>query len=646
MGRRSEGNMPRSLHVRADRSLLLADVRSRRQRHLRVEVVAPRCAPRGSLSLGLVLDKSGSMAGAKLNLAREGAIRAIRSLRAEDRVSVVTYSEDPSVLIRSGSADESAKRVAERRLLEIEPGGGTDLCGGWLRGCEQVGLGLGPGRRGRCLLLTDGLANEGITDRPTIVGHAAELRRRGVTTSTLGVGADFDEGLLREMAEAGGGNFYFAESASQLSDFIAGETGEAINVVVRDAALILDLPAGASVTSPNPFRIRSEPRQSVVELGDLVADQVLSLILTVEFPGGREGEAVLVRCWLWDPSGVLDGSEDLAFAYATPAAYAAERREREVDREAMAAYAASARRRAAELGRRGDTAQGRAVLQKMAGDIRRHARGDPKLVQLATQLEREAEALEGMDSLAYKRLEYATFGALRSKGEDGMTLGTMDFTSRTLALTMLPEEPGVDGASFLVVAVTTDKEGTRLVESAGSVLAAASPRAFACSIVDCGARVLDAGAGVALSREDELGLAYAMAGTSEAVKIAFVRGLLEDGATSHWYAKESAAIVSLSAWDDRMETPAEAFVAHEMLRHWLRRRCPVWDPAVSSHRDVRNCWGEVCEGPADVEARIKAGDLCPACRQLFGAAGVDVDQLLSLVVAVHDLAARPAGTPN
>jgi Ca-activated chloride channel family protein len=638
--------MPRSLHVRADRSLLLADVHSRRQRHLRVEVVAPRAAPRGALSLGLVLDKSGSMAGAKLNLAREGALRAIGSLRAEDRVSVVAYSDEACVLIRSGSADESAKRVAQRRLVEIEAGGGTDLCGGWLRGCEQVGLGLGADRRGRCLLLTDGLANEGITDRPTIVGHAAELRRRGVTTSTLGVGADFDEGLLREMAEAGGGNFYFAEAASQLSDFIAGETSEAIKVVVRDAALVIDLPEGASVKSPNPFLIRSEPRQSVVELGDLVADQVLSLVLTVEFPGGREGEAALVRCWLWDPAGVLDGSEDLAFAYATPAAYAAERRDQEVDREAMAAYAASARRSAAELGRRGDTAQGRAVLQKMACDIRSHAHGDPKLVALAAELERDAARLESMDSLAYKRLEYTTFGALRSKGEDGMTLGTMGFTSRTLALMMQPENPGVAPTPLLVVAVTTDKEATRLVESAGRALAAASPQAFACSIVDGGARVLDSGAGVALTREDELGLAYAMAGTSEAVKIAFVRGLLHDGATSHWYPEESAAIVSLSAWDDRGDTPAEAFVGYEMLLQWLRRHCPAWNLAVPTHGERRKCWGDFGEGPADIEGKIEAGDLCPGCRQLFDAAGVDVGQLLSLVAAVHDLAARPAGTPN
>jgi len=282
----------------------------------------------------------------------------------------------------------------------------------------------------------------------------------------------------------------------------------------------------------------------------------------------------------------------------------------------------------------------------MAGDIRRHAHGDPKLLQLASELDREAAALDRMDSLAYKRLEYTTFGALRSKGEDGMTLGTIGFTSQTLALMMRPEDLGVGPAPFLVVAVTTDKDGTRLVESAGRVLAAASPRAFACSIVDGGARVLDSGSGVALSREDELGLAYAMAGTTDEVKVAFVRGLLDDGAASHWYANEKAAIVSLSAWDDGLETPPEAFVAYEMLMPWLRRRCPTWDPAVASHHDGRRCWGEFGEQPADIEGKIRAGDLCPGCRRLFGAAGVDVDQLMSLVTAVHDLAARPAGAPS
>jgi Ca-activated chloride channel homolog len=637
--------MPRSLHVQADSTMVRAAGRSRR--HLRVEVVAPRRLPRVPLSLALVLDRSGSMAGAKLDLAREGAIRAIRSLRAEDRLSVLAYNEEVSMLVRSGAADDPARRVAEQRLSKVRAGGNTDLCGAWLRGCEQVGLGLDDGRLGRCLLLTDGLANQGITDGPTIVGHAAELRRRGVTTSTLGVGKDFDEVLLRRMAEAGGGNFYFAEHATQLSDFIAGETGEAIKVAAREAALVVDLPAGAAVTSPNPFRIRVEPRRSIVELGDLVADQVLSLVLTVDFPEGREGEEALVQCWLWDAGGVLEGAVEQAFVFAGPEAYRSRPRDREVDGEVASAYAAAARRRAAELGREGAVGKGREVLQKMAAEIRQRADGDPKLLALASSLELEATRLEQMESLDYKRLEFSTFGSLRSRGEDGMTIGTLRFTAdRTLQMMLQAERHGVAQASFHVTAVTSDKTGTRLVEAAGQALAAAAPSTFAYTLVDGAARVLDSGPGVALSRDDELGLAYALANASDAVKIAFVRGSLADGKSSHWYADEKVAIVSLSWWDEAAGVSAEAFVAYEMVLQGLHLRCPGWDTSIPIHRDGRNCWGGFGEARADIEAKIAAGDLCAGCRQFYEAAGLDVAPLLSLTAAVRQLGEGPAGVPS
>jgi Ca-activated chloride channel family protein len=634
--------MPKSLHVQADRTLIRAAARSRR--HLRVEIVAPRRPPRVPVSLGLVLDRSGSMAGAKLDLAREGAIRAIRSLGAEDRLSVLAYNRRVDVLIRSGGADDTAKRVAEDRLRRLDAEGNTDLCEGWLRGCEQVGLGLRTGSLGRCLLLTDGLANEGVTDPETIVRHAAELRVRGVTTSTLGVGRDFDERLLRQMAEAGGGNFYFAEHAEQLSDFIAGETGEALKVVARDAALVVDLPAGASVASPNPFRIRSEHRRSVLELGDLVADQVLSLVLTVEFPEGKEGEGTLVQVWLWDAAGVLEGSTDAEFSYASAEAYESQPRDLEVGREVASAYAAMARRRAGELGRQGATKEGREVLRNMAAQFRRRAGEDPKLLALACALEQEAADLEKMDSLDYKRLEFSTFGTLRSRGEDGMTIGTMSFTmDRTLQMMLMAEPHGAAGAPFSVVTVTSDKEGTRLAEIAAQALAAADPQAFAYSIVDGGARVLDAGPGVALSRDDELGLAYALAAVGDTVKIAIVRGALADGAPSHWHPAERVAIASLDGWDGAAGVPAEAFLAYQMVLQGSRRGRLGWDPVAAMHEDRRGCWGDTCASRTEIASKLEAGQLCPECRRLYERAGVNVEQLLRLVAAVRDLAQRPAG---
>src|ERR1043166_136110 len=200
--------MPQStFSVRTDRSLIREAGSS--TRYVLARIVAPAATERGHrtpVNVSLVLDRSGSMADArKFTLAREAVESALRMLRPEDRFSLVVYDTEIDVLWRSGLATEEAKRTALRALSDIAPRDNTDLAAGWLRGCEQVAEFLDRERVSRCLLLTDGLANHGICDRGTLAEHASGLRSRGVTTSTFGVGADFDERLLRDMAHSGGG---------------------------------------------------------------------------------------------------------------------------------------------------------------------------------------------------------------------------------------------------------------------------------------------------------------------------------------------------------------------------------------------------------------------------------------------------------
>ena len=632
--------MPRSLYVQADQRLLPSAERSKR--HLRVEIVAPRRPPRTPVNLALVLDRSGSMHGEKLDLVREGAIRAVRSLGEDDRLSVVIYNERVVVLVPSRVADDVAKDHAETVLRRVSARGDTDLCGGWLSGCEQVSEGLSPARLGRCLLLTDGFANRGITDPETIVSHAAGLRKDGATTSTLGVGRGFDEDLLSRMAEAGGGNFYFAEHARQLADFIAGETGEALRVAARDAELTVRLPAGASASSPNPFRTRSEDGATVFELGSLVADQVLSLVIRLDFPQGDEGDTALVECRLRDADGVFEGAiAEQHFTHSGHEANESQPRDPEVDREVAAAYAARARQRAAELGRKKATDEGSAVLRKTAARIQEYAGGSRELLALVSALEEEASRLEQMDDLDYKRLQYSTFRGLRSRGEDGMTIGTGQFLfDRTVRVMSRSETLDGTQAPFFVAAVTADPEGTGLVATAGRALAAAGGGSFAFAVIDGGARILDPGPGEKLSSDDELGLTYALGSSEEVVKVAFVRGFLEGGALSHWHPAERVAIVSLGSWDDSVGAPAETLVAYQMLLQASRHGRAGWDPLAVMHQETRGCWGDQCETQAEIEAKIAAGDLCSECRRLYEAAGIEVESFLRLVGAVGALTRR------
>ena len=143
----------------------------------------------------------------------------------------------------------------------------------------------------RCLLLTDGLANVGITDAGRAgAGTPRELRARGVSTSTFGVGNDFDERLLQELADAGGGHFYYIADAPQIRDAITSEVGETLEVVARDVGArghrARRHPDRAD--QPVPGR-RPAANRTVVSLGDLGSEQVVEVVLRLSFPYGDIG---------------------------------------------------------------------------------------------------------------------------------------------------------------------------------------------------------------------------------------------------------------------------------------------------------------------------------------------------------------------
>lgn len=176
---------------------------------LRLEADAPPRTDRLPLNLSLVLDRSGSMHGGKLTAAREAAALLVRRLAPEDVVSVVAYDDEVETVAEPATG--AAQAELPREIERIETGGSTNLSGGWLRGRELVARNLLERGVNRVILLTDGQANVGITDPQRLTGLAAEAGRQRMTTTTIGFGADYNERLLRAMADAGGGNTYYIE---------------------------------------------------------------------------------------------------------------------------------------------------------------------------------------------------------------------------------------------------------------------------------------------------------------------------------------------------------------------------------------------------------------------------------------------------
>jgi Ca-activated chloride channel family protein len=236
---------------------------------------------RPPLNLALVIDRSGSMAGRPLHEAKRCAVHVIERLTPRDRVALVMYDDAPAVIAASQAVTD--RQALADKVGRVHSGGCTNLHGGWLAGAEQVSPHLQKDTISRVMLLSDGLANRGLTDREAIFDQCSSLAAAGVSTSTYGLGNQFDEELLTGMARAGSGNAYYGQSAEDLMDPIEEELQLLAALCARKVQVAFDGPAGATVEVLNALR---RPGPGVVDLPDLAYDSQAWVMLRIRI--GRE----------------------------------------------------------------------------------------------------------------------------------------------------------------------------------------------------------------------------------------------------------------------------------------------------------------------------------------------------------------------
>jgi Ca-activated chloride channel family protein len=413
-----------TFHVRSDRHLIRPIHRS--NRFVLVEVTAPPARTervRPPVNLAFVLDRSGSMGGEKIRLAKQAIEEAIARLHDDDRFAIVVYDDRVDVVVPGTLATPDARRAALDRLREMDARGSTNLGEGWLRGAEQVALALSQEGVNRCLLLTDGLANVGITDRDELARHAGELRARGVSTTTFGVGEDFDEVLLQAIASAGGGHFYFIATASSIRDHITSEVGETLEIVARGVTLEIGAAEGIRVESLSPYPIHEGRGRTEVTLGDLTSDERVEVVLRLNFPYGEAGRTTGALFALSDRDQVMTGEAKLGWAYADDGANDHQERDRAVDRAVARIFAARARQEAVGRNRHGDYVGARHVVEATARRIRGYAGRDPELRAILVELEGQLQELAApMRELKRKEMYADSSYQMRSRMANGTAM--------------------------------------------------------------------------------------------------------------------------------------------------------------------------------------------------------------------------------
>lgn len=366
---------------------------------LEINLRAPetKTSHRLPLNIGLVVDRSGSMAGQKLANAREAASRLVSRLRDGDRIAIVTYGSDVTVLVPSTEISEDTRSRILGAISTITDRGGTFLSGGLERGREEALKFNRQGMVNRVILISDGQANEGITTTPELSAMARRTLGMGVNLTTMGVGLDFNEEVMTAMAEHGGGHYYFIQNSSAMARFFAEELDTMTSVVAKTAKLELALEPGVELLELYGYAYERDGDRVTVMLPDLFGGQDRKIMCKLRVPAGREGKVSAARitfAYVDADNGRKVAQTDEAELVVTSDATLVEKNaDKDVLAKAEQVQAAATMDEAMKAYARGDVTRSKALLRAQIAKTKDASvrLGNPALGNLAGEMDQQLE---------------------------------------------------------------------------------------------------------------------------------------------------------------------------------------------------------------------------------------------------------------
>ena len=391
-----------------------------------------------SLNLAIVIDRSGSMDGKPLDEAKKAAIMMVERLSGEDRVSVVTYHSDAEVLVPSTLCVDRQSII--ERIRSITTGGMTALHSGWLMGAEEVARYKTSASLNRVLLLSDGNANVGLQDLDEIKSQCARLADNEVTTSTYGLGHQFNEHLMIGIADSGLGQGYYGETADDLADPFNEEFELLLNTLATRIVMKAETPAYVSMELVNDFR----ERNGGWAMPDLaVGGEIWALFkLKIARDDVGRGNGEVLRCNIAfqtrDGETLQEGPVKLSLEPLAPNAFAAVAEDEKVRRRIGELLVAYYQREAANAARVGDWPG----VERIVAEAKLASQNNEWMQQSLLELEKYAHRKQ-QDQFAKEASYSASRMSKRMVSEDEMNLRySQNFESQKAAYLRRKTERG------------------------------------------------------------------------------------------------------------------------------------------------------------------------------------------------------------
>ena len=235
------------------------------------------------MNVAFVIDRSGSMAGSRIAQAREAAIMAVNRLEPNDIASVVIFDDKIDVLV-------PAQKVTDRkfftdRILQVGARGSTAIYAGVTEGASEVRKNKDARRLNRVVLLSDGLANVGPRNAEDFAKLGRDLLNEGISVSTIGLGKDYNEDLMLQLASAGDGNHAFAAAPDDLIKIFNKEFDDVLASCAQTVSIDVDLQPGARVVRAISRDGDITPAHAKFQLNQIYQETEHYILLEVELDG-------------------------------------------------------------------------------------------------------------------------------------------------------------------------------------------------------------------------------------------------------------------------------------------------------------------------------------------------------------------------